>query len=416
MSFVVKRNESLGSSVQVQLPASKSISNRALIINALSRSDKTIRNLAKCDDTDVLLKALSSKESSFDIGAAGTAMRFLTAYLSMHEGVWSITGSERMKQRPIQVLVEVLRELGANVEYIEKEGYPPLRVEGTLMQGGEIEIEGNVSSQYISALLMIAPMMQEGLTLRLRGEIISKPYIEMTLRMMKDFGVSSEWLSDAVIRVPHKAYLPVEYVVENDWSAASYWYEIVALSAPGLICFLPHLYQESLQGDSKVKEIYKSLGVQTTFVEENGQKGIKIQKSDVAPSHYEYDFSGQPDLAQTVVVTCCCLGTTFHFTGLQTLKIKETDRIAALINECEKLGFILEEEEEGSLSWEGKRTEKAKLPKIATYNDHRMAMAFAPACLVLDALEIEHPEVVSKSYPDYWKAVEEVVSSVKSSD
>jgi 3-phosphoshikimate 1-carboxyvinyltransferase len=393
--------------LQVQLPASKSISNRALILNALSMSGKTIHNLAKCDDTDVLLAALRSDGNHFDIGAAGTAMRFLTAYLCLKEGEWSVTGSERMKQRPIKVLVEALRELGADVDYLENEGFPPLKIKGGVMKGGEITIDGSVSSQYISALLMIAPCLQNGLTLNFSGTIISKPYIQMTLQMMSQFGISYQW-DDYAIKIVPQTYIPVDYTVESDWSASSYWYEIALLSGSGATFTLPNLYRESLQGDAHVKDIFEPLGVTTKFVGNN----VQIICDKKAVGHLEYDFSEQPDLAQTVVVACCCMGTTFHFRGLQTLKIKETDRIAALMNECGKLGFKLEEPAEGELAWRGKTCERVDEP-IATYKDHRMAMAFAPAALKVGTLRIADPQVVSKSYPEYWTAVADCLEIIK---
>lgn len=385
--------------LQVQLPASKSISNRALILNALSKSGKTIHNLAKCDDTDVLLAALRSDGNHFDIGAAGTAMRFLTAYLCLKEGEWIVTGSERMKQRPIKVLVEALRTLGADVDYLENEGFPPLKIKGGAMKGGEITIDGSVSSQYISALLMIAPCLQDGLTLKFQGKVVSKPYIMMTLQMMSQFGITYQW-EDDIIKVVPQAYTPVDYTVESDWSASSYWYEIALLSGGDTTFTLPKLYRESLQGDARVKDIFEPLGVSTKFVGND----IQIVCDKEVVGQFKYDFSEQPDLAQTVVVTCCCMDVPFHFSGLQTLKIKETDRIAALMNECKKLGFLLEEPAEGELAWRGVKIAKSDEP-IATYKDHRMAMSFAPAALKVGTIRIDDPMVVSKSYPEYWTAV-----------
>lgn len=403
LSFSEEVQSSAHSVRRVQLPASKSISNRALIMGALSnrvvgKGAGEIKNLAKCDDTDVLLAALSSQGNHFDIGAAGTAMRFLTAYKCMQEGEWTITGSERMKQRPIGVLVEALRSLGAKIDYVENEGFPPLKIVGKQLEGGEIEIEGNISSQYISALLMIAPVMHKGLRIKLVGEVISKPYILMTLQMMHDMGVEADWSQPNEIIIPHQEYATMDYTVESDWSASSYWYEIVALSEQNIMVQLPMLHEKSMQGDSKVREIFQPLGVKTVFAGD----GVELSKEGTPVAHYEYDFSGQPDLAQTVVVTCCVLGTTFRFTGLQTLKIKETDRIEALKNECRKLGFVLKEGELGTLYWDGERVEKESLPSIATYHDHRMAMAFAPSVLRLGSVVIENPSVVSKSYPDFW--------------
>ncbi|HOI27514.1 MAG TPA: 3-phosphoshikimate 1-carboxyvinyltransferase [Paludibacteraceae bacterium] len=384
-------------------PASKSISNRALIIHALSFSDMPIHNIAKCDDTDVMVKVLSSNDNHFDIGAAGTAMRFLTAFLSKIVGEWTLTGSERMKQRPIGILVDALRKVGAQIDYVEKEGFPPLQIHGSALMGGEIELEGSVSSQYISALLMVAPTMKKGLTLKLTDKIISRPYILLTLKMMEEFGVKSSWEGN-VIKIKPQEYKPIDFTVESDWSAASYWYQICALSDRDAEIKLTGLHQISHQGDAEVAHIFEKLGIGTRF--ENGlttlfHNGTVVEKLD-------YDFVNQPDLAQTFVVTCCCLGVPFRFSGLQSLKIKETDRIAALINECAKLGYKLSETASGVLEWDGNHTQREETVSIATYKDHRMAMAFAPASLKLGAIKIEDPSVVSKSYPLYWDNLKSV--------
>ena len=324
-------------------------------------------------------------------------MRFLTAYLAGKPGDWTITGSERMKQRPIGILVDALNNIGAEISYLEKEGFPPLKIHGKKLLGGTVHLNGGVSSQFISALLMIAPTTQKGIELHLEGEIISRPYIEMTLQMMKAYGVDSQWEGKS-IQIVSQEYKTTDYTVESDWSAASYWYEIAALSPSTINFTLPHLYEKSLQGDSMGRKIFEPLGVSTQFV----QDGVRISKTKKAVEHFEYDFSGQPDIAHTLVVTCCSLGITFRFTGLQTLKIKETDRIEALKNECKKLGFILKEEGVGSLYWDGEQYRRDEHPQIATYKDHRMAMAFAPSTIRLGDITIEEPNVVSKSYPKFW--------------
>ena len=380
----------------IQLPASKSISNRALIIHALSYAGEQIHNLADCDDTNVLIEALHSNGRVFDIGAAGTAMRFLTAFLSKIVGEWVITGSERMKQRPISILVDALNKLGAHIEYMEKEGFPPLRIHGSALTGGKIELDGSVSSQYISALLMIAPAMKDGLTLKLTGKIISKPYIYLTLKLMEDFGAKAIWADDVIIIHPQE-YKPVDYTVESDWSAASYWYQLCALSQKSEIKLLG-LHKNSYQGDAKAAEIFSLLGVRTKFQKEE----VILTKSNELTDKLVYNFTDQPDLAQTVVITCCFLQIPFRFSGLQSLKIKETNRVEALQNECKKLGFILKEPAEGILEWNGKQCEVDPDPVIKTYEDHRMAMAFAPACLKTGFIKIENPMVVTKSYPNYW--------------
>lgn len=385
----------------VQLPASKSICNRALILNALSYSPYEIQNLSDCDDTDVMVKALNSNDSHFDVKAAGTAMRFLTAFLSKVVGEWTITGTERMKNRPIRILVDALNAVGAKIEYLEKEGFPPLRIMGSALQGGEISLDGGVSSQYISALLMIAPLMEKGLTLHLQGKVISKPYIHLTLQLMKQYGVESEWVG-STIKVAPQSYRPLPYTVESDWSAASYWYEMMALSQQAEI-ELKGLFKESLQGDAAGAKLFAQLGVATDYK----AGGVVLRKNGNVCQKLIYDFVNEPDLAQTFVTTCAFMDIPFRFTGLQSLKIKETDRIEALKCELRKLGYVLTDTDGSILEWNGERCEPEAHPVITTYEDHRMAMAFAPASLVRkEGIEIAHPEVVSKSYPHFWENLE----------
>lgn len=382
----------------IQLPASKSISNRALIINALAESNCIPDNLSDCDDTRVMIKALTQDEETIDIMAAGTAMRFLTAYLSVTPGERIITGTTRMQQRPIQILVNALRELGAEINYINNEGFPPLRIKGTELKGNEITLKGNVSSQYISALLMIAPALKNGIVLHLSGEIISLPYINLTLQLMQDFGAKAAWTSSDSISVAPQPYTSIPFTVESDWSAASYWYQIAALS-PKTEIELLGLFRNSYQGDSRGAEVFSRLGITTEFT----TKGVKLKKTGKTPKRLEEDFIDIPDLAQTFVVTCALMNIPFRFTGLQSLKIKETDRIAALRNELKKLGYLIEEENDSVLMWNGERCEPEETPVIATYEDHRMAMAFAPAIICHPTMQIADPQVVTKSYPGYWK-------------
>lgn len=383
---------------RIQLPSSKSICNRALILNALSGSEWPIGNLSDCDDTRVMVRAFKEGGSDFDIMAAGTAMRFLTAYLAQSEGMWTITGSERMRHRPIRLLVDALRSLGARIDYIGEEGFPPLRIYGKTLEGGRLMLSAGVSSQYISALLMVAPYMREGLVLSLVGELISKPYIMMTLSMMREWGVGSEWNGNE-IRVLPRRYKPVRFSVESDWSAASYWYEIAAL-IPGAVVELSGLHDVSVQGDSRVSEFFAHLGVETDFL----QDGVRLRHVGMSDrSCLSIDLTDQPDLAQTLVVTCVLLHRPFCFTGLQSLKIKETDRIAALKCELAKLGYRITDREDSILEWTGEQTEAEHSLAIDTYDDHRMAMAFAPACIFYPGLEIRCPEVVSKSYPAFWE-------------
>lgn len=390
----------------ITLPASKSISNRALILNALSGNEYPVCNLSDSDDTKVMLNAFLSGKNDIDIGAAGTSMRFLTAYLAQKEGRWTITGSERMRNRPIRILVDALRQLGADIEYSGKEGFPPLEIDGKKLRGGTISLDGSVSSQYISALMMIAPVMSGGLTIILTGNIISRPYILMTSRMMRDFGVEVEW-NEETIRISPQLYIPCAYTVEADWSAASYWYEMVSLCNQTSEVELSGLFEESLQGDSEVSRLFEKLGVRTEFI----PGGVKITND--FPVHcfdnerFEYDFVNEPDLAQTFVVTCALKNIPFRFSGLQSLRIKETDRISALQKEMEKLGYILYDDD-STLEWRGERCEPERELSINTYEDHRMAMAFAPAAIVKGKLNINEPSVVTKSYPDFWNDLESV--------
>ena len=400
--------DSLHTTFQIHLPASKSISNRVLTINALSENPDMPQNLADCDDTKVMLEWLTARPSAINIGAAGTAMRFSTALLAVTTGTYVITGSQRMKQRPIAVLADSLNSLGAQIEYLENEGFPPLKIHGNpMMQGGELSLRGDVSSQYISALLMVAPMMSNGLTIHLEGNIISRSYIDMTIGVMREFGAVVSWKSQDTIRVEHGIYKARPYFVEADWSASSYWYEILALSDSIDCIFLDGLFDESLQGDAEVASIFSQLGIVTDFIQtEEGKMTARIYKEETGIDFFSYDFVNQPDLAQTLVVTCCMMGIPFRFTGLSTLRIKETDRISALQTELAKLGYDIKEENGSELSWDGSRRdlseEEFRQVAIDTYDDHRMAMAFAPCCLKMGPLTINHPEVVSKSYPGFW--------------
>ena len=391
---------------EVILPASKSISNRALAINMLAGNAKTPVNLSDCDDTRVMLEWLNNRPSTVDIGAAGTAMRFSTALLAVTEGSHIITGSERMKKRPIGILVNALRQLGAQIEYVEDDGFPPLRIVGNnSLEGGIISLPGNVSSQYISAMLMIGPTLKKGLTLQLTGEIISRPYINMTIAIMHSFGAEVQLVTDNTIVVKPGKYNPNDYTVENDWSAASYWYEIIALANnTDATIYLPNLYKNSLQGDCRGAEVFRKLGVETQYT----SNGVTLRKTPISIASLEYDFVEMPDLAQTFVVTCCMLGVHFHFTGLQSLKIKETDRINALKVEMKKLGYVIEDRNDSELLWQGELCKAMDNCAIDTYEDHRMAMSFAPASMKIGRININDPHVVTKSYPHYWEDLKKV--------
>ncbi|MDR1645562.1 MAG: 3-phosphoshikimate 1-carboxyvinyltransferase [Tannerellaceae bacterium] len=389
--------------VSLLLPASKSISNRILILNALSAAPhQTIHNLSDSDDTQRLYQALTeappdSPDRHIHIGAAGTAMRFLTAYFAQTPGDWTLTGTERMKNRPIRHLVDALNALGARIEYLEKEGYPPLHISGNKLQGGEVQLSGEVSSQYISALLMIAPLMKNGLSLHLQGNLISAPYIRLTIQLMRQFGAAVGWARQT-LRIRPGKYKSIPFTVEADWSAASYWYAIAALSGQADI-HLDGLFENSLQGDAAVAGLFARLGVETTFTGD----GVRLRTTAERCKQLTYDFINEPDLAQTFVAVCLGLEIPFHFSGLQSLRIKETDRIEALKAESLKLGYPLSCTQDNTLEWNGERCDPEPHPVIRTYDDHRMAMAFAPLSLIREqGLAIAHPEVVSKSYPAFW--------------
>ena len=389
----LKKQSDFNSAI-VNLPASKSIANRALIIRALANGNEVIENLSEARDTQTMRRLLAKEDFELDVLDAGTTMRFLTAYLTVTNQHKILTGSERMQQRPIKLLVDALKELGATINYKRNEGYPPIEIIAFNDNGTkEVSINGEVSSQYISALLMIGPLLKNGLILTLTGRIGSRPYIEMTLSVMRSFGIESSF-EDNVVKIDHQKYQGTTYTVEPDWSAASYWYSLVALSENSSVT-LKGLAEKSIQGDSVIQEIMKHLGVTTKFT----QEGALLTKSE-HKNYFDYNFTDCPDLAQTVAVVCAAKGIEASFTGLESLKIKETDRVLALHNELAKINCQLVEE--GS-TW-------SLIPSkidvdnifIETYEDHRMAMAFAPLCLKLD-VTIEDKTVVNKSYPNYWK-------------
>ena len=383
-------------SITIQLSASKSESNRALIIQALAKEPIQLHNISDARDTQTMMRLLSSADKEWDVLDAGTTMRFLTAYLAVAGENQTITGTERMQQRPIRVLVEALRELGAEIGYLNEEGYPPLRISRIRKQKKtHLEVQGNISSQYISALLMIAPALPEGLKIELVGEVFSKPYIEMTLGLMKEFGVTHEW-KDNVISIEAQPYTSNQYTVESDWSGASYWLSMAALSNGNTIR-LKGLREKSYQGDIRIREIMHGMGLITRF--EGGE--LVIEKNTTV-SPLAIDFRSCPDLAQTVMVAATGLKSPLQMTGLESLRIKETDRIAAMQAELAKFGVRLTEETPGF--WEMERSERlpAGPVTVKTYEDHRMAMAFAPLAQLVP-LEIEDPDVVNKSYPGFWE-------------
>lgn len=394
---------------KIQLPASKSLSNRALLIQALSEVYMPLHNLSNCDDTRIMQNGLVNKNDTINIQAAGTAMRFLTAYYAIQpDSVKILTGTARMMQRPVKILVDALTQLGADIEYMGTEGFPPLKIRGKELNGGELHLPANVSSQYISALMMIAPKLKGGLTLHLEDAILSRPYIDMTMEVMKAFGGIVEWVDNDTIRVKDKPYLGCEYTIENDWSAASYWYEIASL-IPDATLELPGLKAKSTQGDSSIVKMFRQLGIKTSFTHNGAYLTQRFKKL----KRLTCDFANEPDLTQTFVATCCFLDIPFRFSGLSSLKIKETNRIYALITELGKLGYQLSEENEGMLAWYGKQHMVEGCPVINTYEDHRMAMSLAPACIRCGHVIINDAEVVSKSYPDFWNEMKRAGFTVK---
>ena len=397
MKFKLSRPES-SLHARITLPASKSISNRLLIIHALSDNPDQIQNLSPSDDTKVMIDAFKGDSLIKDIGHAGTSMRFLTAYYSTRKGTVQLTGSDRMKERPIGPLVNALVDLGADIGYLGKPGFPPLEIRGGELPGGEITIDSGISSQFISALLMIAPRLKGGLVLHLKGAPVSASYIQMTLSLMKDHGAEYTWNGNTISIKPGN-YRKGSYRVESDWSGASYWYCMALLEEEPEIrlCFLT---DKSYQGDSVLVSLFRKLGVSTEF---QGER-IHLKKVAKPAGHFfEFDFTDAPDIVQSMAVALCLAGIPYRFTGTKTLRIKETDRIAALQAEMKKLGFILESDFEGSfLAWNQAICTPEACPVIETYHDHRMAMAFAPAVLKGRELIINDPLVVTKSYPGFW--------------
>ena len=469
--FPLKLNASLA------LPTSKSLCARALVVNHLCEQPVHLEGLSDCDDTQAILQGLEALRNSedaplrVDIGAAGTAMRFLTALFAATPQLdVVITGSQRMQERPIGALVTALQAAGADISYVEKEGYPPLHIRGKQLEGGTLALPSNISSQYVSALLMIAPTMRRGLQLELVGKVASAPYIRMTMQVMKAFGVETKWENNLISIESGQRYArtlsshcggtektaqSASYTIECDWTAASYWYEIVALHPDQTArVLLRGLREASEQGDSVCAKWFEALGVMTTFTAEGAilEKSIKspqvtlecdnstsednelssqtddnfCESNEDLPqttSHSSQtnhssckdapplllDITAAPDLAQTFVATCALLSRPFHFKGLESLRIKETNRIAALIAELQKLGKHIEAIGEGELRYTAQDdSPHAQAITIATYDDHRMALAFAPAALLFPQLSIEHPEVVAKSYPHYWRDLSEL--------
>lgn len=425
MNTILLRTEKLHLRGEVTLTGSKSESNRALILKALGKGAIQVENLSEAEDTETLdrvlqdIKSYSASSANdlsqplvVDIGPAGTAMRFLTAYLSITKGSYQLTGSLRMQQRPIGILVDALRGLGAEIKYLKQEGFPPLGIDGLAdmhsgddqnVSGNHVKMDGSVSSQYLSALLLISSQLPEGLRLEIDGELTSRPYLTMTLQILEECGIQYDW-QDSVIYIGHQNFQATTLYVEPDWSAASYWYSLLALSASGNL-FLKGLKRNSLQGDRQIAELMVPFGVKSRF-EENG---VWLEKCAVTAQDGDLiDLQECPDLAQTLVVCAAALKKNVRFKGLHTLRIKETDRIFALQTELSKFGVKFLENETGETftldcpEIAGKKT-ASEIAPIATYEDHRMAMAFAPLVACFGELRIEEPAVVGKSYPEFWK-------------
>lgn len=400
---------------EITLTGSKSESNRALIISALSEGIVKVDNLSDAVDTVTLNNILSQVKAgrnneafiTVDVGHAGTAMRFLTAYLSIANGNYHLTGSGRMKERPVKLLVEALQKLGASIKYAGENGFPPLEIGNSFKQNSRtVKIQGNISSQYLSALLMIAPALPLGLSLEIEGELTSRPYLEMTLSMLQEAGIQHQW-DNNTIHIDQQDFKACELIVEPDWSAASYWYSIVALADQGSVA-LPHLKENSLQGDSEIRDIMVPFGVRTSQT----PKGIALKSGTSVTITEVLNLKDCPDLAQTIIVCAAAKGLNLSFTGLETLKIKETNRVLALQQELAKIGVTLTEDNE---VYTLNCTELSFPEKVQfqTYDDHRMAMAFAPLAFFIDEIEMEDYQVVEKSYPDFWKDLEKAGFTIK---
>lgn len=391
------------STVTIDLPASKSISHRALIINALCKDGGTIENLSDCDDTVVLARALQCESGTIDVGASGTALRFLTAYLATKNGSFTLTGSPRLLQRPIAPLVDALRTLGADIRYLENDGFAPLAISGKKLHGDELTPHFEQSSQFFSALMLIAPYLDTALTLHFAKTPHSFPYIEMTAAMMRQAGAKVA-ISNNKISIENTPYQRTNWTIERDWSAASYWYELLAIAQSGRL-LLHHLQPSTLQGDAHIATLFQDFGIETKFIAD----GAEIcYKDKTTPTTLQYNFCNMPDMVPTMAVACCARGVTFHFTGVENLRLKESDRISALSAELKKCGFVLSQPTSDSLAWDGTRCSAEPAPTICTHDDHRIAMAFAPLATKMP-LHINYPEVVSKSCPKFFEQMKKVV-------
>lgn len=389
---------------EIILPSSKSISNRILIIRALARKHFEIHNLSYNEDTKNLLKFLDSQNNTFNVGDAGTTMRFLTSYLANKPGEWTLTGSDRMKNRPIGILVNALKQLGVRIEYLEKEGFPPIKIYGTNLKGGKVEISGSISSQFISSLLLIAPTLPNGLDIRLKSNLVSKPYIDMTLNLMRKFGVKSQWEGNNIV-IKKQNYKAKDFIIEADWTAASYWYEMAALAADADVK-LYGIKRNSIQGDSALAGIFKNLGIKTTFI----PGGIRIRKTNNGIiKKYENNFTDNPDIIQTLIVTLCILHIPFSLNGIETFILKESNRVQALKKELFKIGCNLMITNNAISFYNSGSSEKesSKAWEFNTAGDHRITLSLTPLAL-LNEIIINNVTTIKKSYPGFWEDIQKV--------
>ena len=391
--FVSKKDKQVSGSVK--LPGSKSISNRALIIQALCEEPFAIRHISEADDTKTLDKYIREPVATVNAGDGGTTMRFLCAYLASQPGEWTLGGSERAHERPIGPLVDALKTLGANIEYINSPGFPPLKIKGGNLYGGTLRLDAGISSQFVSALLLIAPTLPGGLGIILEGDVVSRPYVEMTLKMMEIFGINDWVIRANEMDISEQPYQAKEFSVESDWTAASYFYELAALADDAEL-LLHGLREQSLQGDQVIAKLMKPFGITSKYT----PQGVLISKNSTRPNTFEYDFGDHPDLLQTMLLTCGGAGVPANVSGIASLRYKETDRINALQAELAKFGLSFEEKGE---AWTLSGKMKPATTVVNTHADHRMAMAFAPLAILGTQVEIEKAEVVNKSYPGFWR-------------
>ena len=387
----------------IDLESSKSISNRLLIIKELCKTKFEIQNLSNARDTKILFEILSSYKTRKDLNCedAGTALRFIIAFLATREGIWRVSGSKRMHERPVKPLINCLKELGSEIKYLKNKGFPPIEIKSKKLKSKKLSLEGDISSQFISALLLVAPTLKNGLSLKIKSKVLSKPYIAMTLGLMSEFGIEHSWENN-VIKVKKQNYLAKNIEVENDWSAASFWYSFLALSKSGEIK-IPNLYSNSLQGDSVLSSIYSKLGIKTEFNEDS----IILNKTKNVAKELELDLSNHPDLALPIIVTCCGLGIKAHLMGLESLKVKESNRLECIKKELRKFNISCEID---SISIKIKENQNIVQPisLIKCHNDHRIAMSIAPLCMKVDSIKFDDKEVVNKSYPKFWEDIDRV--------